>query len=70
MADLEKIIGRDIKGAERHLRKCEQDVSQLQAQLQAILAQQKQVYDAIIEASQKAWEAGAYLQRLREIEIK
>ena len=70
MADLEKIIGRDIKQAEKFAQGLDAAITRLQTEIKQLEDMQRAAHERLKDTAEKAREAWEYVTHLKEIENK
>jgi len=66
MADLEKIIGKDIKQAEKFAEGLEQSIGRMQTELKELENRQREIHAKLIDTADRAREAWDYVAHLKE----
>lgn len=69
MADLEKIIGRDIKQAEKFAEGLDAAIARLQTEIKQLEDMQKAAHERLSDTAEKAREAWDYVAHLKEKDI-
>ena len=66
MADLEKIIGRDIKQAEKFAEGLDAAIARLQTEIKQLEEMQKATHERLSDTAKKAREAWDYVAHLKK----
>jgi len=66
MADLEKIIGKDIKQAEKFAEGMDSAIARMQTELRTLEEEQKQLHARLKDTAERAREAWDYVAHLKE----